>query len=588
MYGGMSMSSRPAAGGILLPSSGSAIQDDRLWLRMREAELASRLPAMNADCNTVDASLGRAAVQAACDAAAAAGKPLKLLPGSAGYLDIGSSQWVPKATGSTAPLTIFSDGDVEIRGGASIQLTVNQGFYNLKFRNGTPSGSPATCLTVATVSGQKDFTIFGCDFDIGSKAAIYSGGSNLPSNLVARWNNFNDCLYAALTFNVHSSEFSDNRSKMPLGGGGRHFFRNGGYRMRYMRNYCRGGVTGITGMFNHAVAGYVAIPSVQSFIDDLIDGNVIELCSEEYIGYDVQTNSAAYHPGLTLTTVSGVAGAAGASPVLLCSYDGSTSLTRYQPAPYRFAYVIGPAGHPALGKYAQIWGLTNNAGTVEMAIRGIDMGVQALKPGTGSAAGRRAGDMRLGELSQEDFASLAGAIVMVCDLAIGPRMTNNLLISRGFANRNTTVVSMWGNVVGFTIAGNRHIDLGTEPENISYHGCRITTVSGVGAKPSAPDANDCNWGATQIAGKNLIQFPCAHGEVYNNDLGGLLLRCNNITYAGPGDNILAQYPVRIFHNARVQGGNSNIVMPWIGAGGVVHVSGAKTYDDSSAYVYANT
>lgn len=573
--------------GVALPSSGSAIEDGKLWQKAREAALRPIISTLNADCHVIDVSLGRAAVQAACDAAAAAGKPLKLLPGSTGYLDIGSTQWSPKATGATAPLTLFSDGAVEIRGTGNIQLSVGLSLYNLRFRSRTPSGSPPTCLVMPTVSGQKDITVFGCDIATPGAAAIYCGGSNTPPNMVCRWNHFQDCLYAALTFNLHNSEFSDNRSVMPIGGGGRHFFRNGGYRFRYFRNYCEGGVTGITGMFNHAVSGYVAVPSMQSFIDDVIDGNVIKLCSEEYIGYDVQTNSAAYHPGLTLTTVTGTSGAAGANPVLLCTYDGTTSLTRYGPAPYRFAYVIGPAGHPALGKYAQIWSLTNNAGTVEMAIRGLDIGVPALKPNSGSTQGRRAGDIRIGELSQDDFADMTGAIVMVCDLAISPRISNNVLISKGFASRNTTVISLWGNTVGFTICGNRNIDLGAEPGNISYHGIRITTVSGVNAKNKAPDSNDCNWGNTQIAGKDLIQFPCAHGEVFWNDLGGLKLRTNNITYAGSGDNILAQYPVRIFGNLNVQG-PGEIISPWIGAGGVVHVSGAKTYDDSAAYVYANT
>lgn len=580
-------SGRELLGRWAMPSSGAAIEDMGVWEGARRMALAPIISRLSSDCHTVDVSLGRAAVQAACDAAASAGKPLKLLPGATGYLDIGSTQWTPKATGSQAPLTIFSDGDVEIRGGANIQATVNQSFYNLKFKNRTPTGSPPTCLVLPTVSGQKDITIFGCDIDAPGAAGIYCGGANLPANVLGRWNYFKDCLYAALTFNLHNSEFSDNRSVMPIGGGGRHFFRNGGYRMTYLRNYCEGGVTGITGMFNHAVSGYVAVPSMQSFIDDVIDGNVIKLCSEEYIGYDVQTNTADYHPGLTLTTVTGVVNTPEDPFVLLCTYDGTTSLTRYQPAPFRFAYVIGPAGHAALGKYAQIWGLTNNAGTVEMAIRGMDMGVQALKPGSGSTQGRRSGDLRLGELSQDDFAGMTGAQILVCDLAISPRISNNVLISKGFAARNTTVISLWGNTVGFVISGNRHIDLGTEPTNISYHGIRVTTVSGIGAKPKAPSANDCNWGNTQIAGKDLLQFPNAHGEIFGNDLGGLLLRCNNITYAGAGDNILAQYPVRIFNNVNVQG-PGEIVSPWIGAGGVVHVSGAKTYDDASAMVYGNT
>ncbi|MCM5682515.1 hypothetical protein M8A51_23545 [Schlegelella sp. S2-27] len=558
-----------------------------MWQKAREAALRPVLATLNADCHTVDVSLGRAAVQAACDAAASAGKPLKLLPGSTGYLDIGSTQWSPKAAASAVPLTLFSDGNVEIRGTGNILLSVSLSLYNLKFKNRTPSGSPPTCLVLPTVSGQKDITVFGCDINTPGAAGIYCGGANTPPNTMGRWNYFEDCLYAALTFNLHNSEFSDNRSVMAIGGGGRHFFRNGGYRFKYLRNYCEGGVTGITGMFNHAVSGYVAVPSMQSFIDDVIDGNVIKLCSEEYIGYDVQTNTSAYHPGLTMTTVTGVEGTGANAPTLLCTWDGVTSISRFQPAPYRFAYVVGPAGHPHLGKYAQIWSLANVSGVIKMGLRGLDIGLHALKPSTGSAAGRRAGDQRMGELSQEDLATMTGAIVMVTDLAISPRITNNVLISKGFASRNTTVISLWGNTVGFTISGNRNIDLGTEPGNISYHGIRITTVSGVNAKPKAPDTSDCNWGNTQIAGKDLLQFPNAHGEVFNNDLGGLKMRCNNITYAGAGDNILAQYPVRIFNNLNVQG-PGEIVSPWIGAGGVVHVSGAKCYDDSAAYVYANT
>lgn len=580
-------SGRELLGRWAMPSSGAAIEDMGVWEGARRMALAPIISRLGSDCHTVDVSLGRSAVQAACDAAASAGKPLKLLPGATGYLDIGSTQWSPKATSSTVPLTVFSDGDVEIRGTGNIQVSVSLSLYNLKFKNRTPSGSPPTCLVLPTVSGQKDITISGCDINTPGAAAIYCGGANTPPNLIARWNYFQDCLYAALTFNLHNSEFSDNRSVMSIGGGGRHFFRNGGYRFKYLRNYCEGGVTGITGMFNHAVSGYVAVPSMQSFIDDVIDGNVIKLCSEEYIGYDVQTNTADYHPGLTLTTVTGVEGTGSAAPTLICSWDGTTSITRFQPAPYRFAYVVGPAGHAHLGKYAQIWSLANVAGVIKMGIRGLDIGLHALKPSTGSTAGRRSGDQRMGELSQEDLATMTGAIVMVTDLAISPRITNNVLISKGFASRNTTVISLWGNSVGFTISGNRNIDLGTEPGNISYHGIRITTVSGVGAKPKAPDASDCNWGNTQIAGKDLLQFPNAHGEVFNNDLGGLKLRTNNITYAGAGDNILAQYPVRIFNNVNVQG-PGEIVSPWIGAGGVAHVSGAKTYDDASTMVYGNT
>ena len=560
-------------------SYGSDIANAELWRMQRTSFLRSYTNHFVNDCDTVDITLGRTAVQAACDAARAAGRPLQLISTGSMSLDIGNTVWAPKPNNVSDPLVIFAVDPIEIIGDAAIEVTQNLQMYGLTFRNSS-AGSPRKTLAYPSTVTADDVTIIGNRFipDVAS-AAIYGSSTQVHKDTLVRWNEFINCSYAMLSFSVCLSDICDNRSVMPVNGGGRHFFRNGGGAMRYLRNYCKGGVTGITGMHDHSSSTFTSYPHMQSFVDDLIDGNVLEYISEEYIGYDVQTNSAAYHPCLTITTVSATAGAAATQPLLNCTWDGVTSITQYAPGPSRFAHVIGPVGHALVGKYVQVRSVTNAAGTIQVELRGIGTGSVGLK--ATSASGMRRGELRLGELTQADFAGLVGAIISLGDLAVAPRITNNILICRGAPNRHTTVISLWGSVVGFLIKGNTFVNHGADPTNLSYHGIRITHVTGIGAKPKSPTAGHCNWGNTQINSKDLVQFPCSYGIVTRNSLNGTALRCNNATYAGAGDNLLVPYPgISITDNYDVAGGNAAIVGLWQGTDGT-HASNTPVIDTTN-------
>lgn len=573
-----------ATSSLPITTSGNAIESASMWEMARKAALAPILSSLNANCLTVDITLGRSAVETACTNALSEGKPLKLVTSGNNQLDIGNTVWAPKPNNNANTLILFADPPIEIIGDAAIEVSQNLQLYNLVFRNSS-AGSPRKTLAYPSTVSADDVTIFGNRFiPTVPSAAIYGSSTQVHQNSLIRFNESINCLYTMLSFSVCLSDICDNRSIMPVNGGGRHFFRNGGGRMNYLRNYCKGGVTGITGMHDHSSSVFTAYPHMQSFVDDIIDGNVLELISEEYIGYDVQTNSAAYHPCLTITTVTGTAGSASTQPLLNCTWDGVTSISTHTPGPSRFAHVIGPVGHALVGKYAQIRSVTNNAGTIQMELRGIGTGSVGLKSTSGS--GMRRGELYLGELTQADFSSLTGAIISVCDLAVAPRITNNTLICRGAPSRHTTVISLWGSVVGFLIRGNSFINLGEAPTNMSYHGIRLTHVTGIGAKPKSPTTGHCNWGNTQINSKDLVQFPCSYGVINKNNLNGMALRCNNATYAGGGDNLLVPYPgVTISENSNVLGGNSNIVGLWQGSTGV-HVSNTPVID--TTLVYNNT
>lgn len=568
-----------AVGGTPSLPSGSHLEDEVIWRVMRNRALGPILTAMNADCHTFNASNGTTGLQAACDAARAAGKPLKIV--GSPLIDLTPlGNWNPKPNGNSQFLRIFSDGEAGFTGASRIELTTNIELYNLKLYNNNGS-----TLFFNTSGIQRDILVMGCEIaPYNNLHGVYATGSNIVENARFRWNIFNGCNYSLNSFTLIRSEFSDNRSLMGIGDGGRHFFRNGGYRNTFLRNYIRGGTVGIAGLFDHSGTQFTNVPSLQSFIDDTIDGNFLDQITEESVGYDVQTNSASTHPGLTLTTVLGTSGSANASPTLSCSYDGATSITQFAPAPGRFILVMN--GTHA-GKFAQIWSLTVNGQNVDMVIRGVGSGVPALKPSASGSTGRRLGDLYFGELAQEDFATLTGAILMVCDLSIGAIITNNTFRCHGFANKNSTILSLYGNMGGYKISGNRFINLGTAPNNTSYNGIRVTTVSGIIAKPKSPTASHCNWGNTLINGQNIIQFPVGRGQIYDNDLGGLTLRLHNIGYSGSSNIIPTSYPVQVFNNRGCQGGGI-IIDNWKGSGGVEHSPATPAYDASSTWVYGNS
>jgi hypothetical protein len=560
-------------------ASGLAVESYRAWLAGREKALKPVLQSMNADCQTFSASNGATGLQAACDAARTAGKPLKIV-GSTPIDLTALGNWNPKPNGNNSPLRIFSDGEVQFVGSSRIEMTTNLELYNLKLKNN--SGS----TLFFNVSGQqRDTLVMGCDVEPHNGLhGVYATGSNVVQNARFRWNEFKGCNYTSNSFTMIQSEFSDNRSIMTVGGGGRHFFRNGGYRNTFLRNYIKGGIVGIAGLFDHSGTQFTNVPTLQSFIGDVADGNVFEFINEESFGYDVQTNSSAYHPGLTLTTVLGTSGSATNTPTLSCSYDGATSITQFAPAPGRFILVM--SGTHA-GKFAQIWSLTVNGSNVDMVIRGVGVGVPALKPSAAGSTGRRLGDQYFGELAQEDFATLTGAVLMVCDLSIGARVTNNVFKCRGFASRNTTVLSLWGNTAGFQISGNRFIDYGTDAGNLSYNGLRVSTVSGIIAKPASPTTGHCNWGATQINSQNIIQFPVGQGEIFDNDMGGMSLLLTNNGYSGASNVLPTSYPVKVYNNRRCQGGGP-IIHNWKGSTGIEYSPATPAYNNTSTWVYGNT
>ena len=558
---------------------GTDIADSTSWPLKRQQVLAPRLQSMNADCHTYLTATGAAGLQAACDAARAAGKPLKLVGSTP--LDISSlGNWNPKPNGNTSPLRIFSDGEVVLTGASRIELTTNLELYNLKLQNNNGS------TLFFNVSGiQRNPVVMGCDIaPYNNSHGMYATGSNVVENALVRWNQFIKCNYSLNAFTLTQSEFSDNRSLMEVGGSGRHFFRNGGYRNSFLRNYMRGGTVGIVGLFDHSGSQFTGVPTLQSFIDDVVEGNFFDQITEESTGYDVQTNLATTHPGLTLTTVLGTSGAAGNTPTLSCSYDGATSISQFAPAPGRFILVMSGAH---AGKFAQIWSLAVNGSNVDMVIRGVGIGIPALKPSAAGSTGRRLGDLYYGELAQEDFATLTGAILMVCDLSIGAKILNNTFRCRGFASKNTTILSLYGNCAGFQVSGNKFINLGTDAGNISYNGIRVTTVSGITAKAKSPTANHCNWGNTQINAANLIQFPVGRGRIFDNDLDGLTLRLHNIGYTGAQSIIPTSYPVLVHNNHRCQGGGV-IVDNWKGSGGTEYSPATPCYDTSSTWIYGNT
>lgn len=560
-----------------VPSSGSPFQDKAAWLRARAKAMAPILERLNADCHTYNTSQGVAGLQAACDAARTAGKPLKLVGSTPLDLSALGAPWRPKPNNTTGHLAIFSDGEVVIRGNQRVELATDLALYNLRFENEIDG-----LLFPVVNTTQRNITVMGCQFyPADRKRVLYATGSAFVQNLLFRFNEIGPSTYTAYTFTVILSEFSDNWS-VKDNIFDRHFFRVGGYRNSYYRNYIGRGRTGITGMFDHASDATRLYPSLQQFVGDIIEGNVFDRVAEEAVSYDVQANSATTHSVLTLATIQAISGSATSSPTLQCSYDGVSDITRWAPAPNRFVqFLTGPCA----GMYAQIWSLAAaDADTVNMVVRGLGVGVPALKPRVPGSTGRFLGDLLTGELAQEDFTSaLNGSVVAVCDLAIGAQIRNNIFLCHPYYPPGQAGLTLWGSTVGFEISGNRFIDLAEGTAD--HQAIKCTTVSGIAAKASG--AGNPNWGATQINAKNLAQFPVSHGRIYNNDCGGLWLTLENQGYSASADFLHGPYKIEVFGNINCRGGGPR-VRNWRGNGGEEYSPATPVYDTSSTWIYNNS
>lgn len=560
-----------------VPSSGSAVADEVAWNRARQAWLKPLLANMSADCLVYNTSQGVSGLQAACGAARTAGKPLKLVGSTPINLADLAGQWVPKPNGTTDRLRIFSDGEVVITGNKRIELATNLELYNLRIE----TSDSGTVLYPIANTAQSNIVVGGCRIFPVNKAvrALYSDGGANVDNLLFRFNEVGPCSYTTYNFTAIRSEFSDNRSyKDNITD--RHFFRVGGYRNRYFRNYMKDGRTGINGLFDHANTSTTNYPYLQQFVGDIIEGNVFDSISEESVSYDVQANSAAYHPVLTLTTVQAISGAGDNSPTLQCSYDGVSNPTAFSPAPFRVVmFLTGPHA----GKFAHIWSVsTLDADTVNIVIRAHAAAIPALKKSSG--AGGIRGDLLLGELAYEDFTTaLVGSVLMVCDLSIGAQIRNNVFLCYPHNPPGQSAITLWGNTVGFEVSGNRFIDLSYG--EVVHHAIRCTTVSGVAAKASG--AGNPNWGNTKINGKNLVQLPVSHGRIYSNDCGGLLLVLENQGYSANEDFLNGPYKIEVFNNVNCRGGGP-LVRNWRGNGGGEYSPATPVYDTSSTWIYNNS
>lgn len=569
-----------------VPSSGSAVEDRTLWLREREAFLRPIIQGLNGNPLTFNTAGGAAAFAAAVEQARAANRPLKLEGSTPLDLTPLGNDWRPKSSPTDpAPLTIYSETGVRIVGETRIRLQQYTRWINLRFENAQGSGAGGDAFFPDIDGKQVHCQMLGCVSEPRANARhIYAilGSGGAQEKFLFRFNEFINGTYTLFGFSMNDSEFSDNRSTKN-NQDDRHFHRVGGYRNRFLRNYMYSGRTGIVGLFDHSTTTWTNSPFQQCFVDDLIEGNFFDLVEEESFGYDIFGTSASQHPCLTYTEVLGTSGSASSNPVLSCSYNGVASITASNPTPWRMMLVMTG---PHAGKFAQVRSLAVNGSNVDMTIQGIGLGVTALKPGSGSN-GRRAGDAYFGELVQEDFATLTGAIVMLCDLSVGAVCRNNVFRQYPFNGTGQGAISMWGGMAGYEISGNRFIDI--SDGSIAYSAIKCDCPSGIAGKATA--AGQPNWGNRFPAGQNLVLFPAARGRIFNNDCGGLQLLMQNTGYSDPSHNFFngtpVSYPVMVFNNYNCRGGGP-VVRNWRGINGIEYSPATPVYDTSSTWIFNNS